>query len=72
MANNGATIRASWIEPREYVPPNVYNKRTVESMSDRELRNNVCIGVAGGCEKCEVLPSCRYGAEWLKRKERKK
>ena len=71
MARPEGPVRASRIEPREYRPPNVYHHKTVETMSDREIRNNVCRNVTGGCRECEVLRSCRYGEEYLRRKDAK-
>ena len=55
------------IEPREAIRPSAYVRRTVETMSDAEIRNKLCVGVRGGCLKCGVYDVCRYGAEATKR-----
>ena len=55
------------VEPREFTPPSTYVRRTVETMSDREIRNKLCVGVRGGCKRCDVYDTCRYGREAMKR-----
>lgn len=44
-----------------------YKKRTVETMTDSEIRHKLCKDVRGGCEKCEVAKQCRYGQEAKRR-----
>ena len=43
-----------------------YKKKTVETMTDSEIRHKLC-NVKGGCTRCEVFHSCRYGAEAKRR-----
>ena len=45
-----------------------YKRRTVEDMTDAELKRKVCKDVKGGCQECAAVRQCRYGAEYLKRK----
>jgi radical SAM protein with 4Fe4S-binding SPASM domain len=45
-------------------------KRTVERMSDTELRHKICEnkrGQRGDCRNCEIRDMCRIGQEVLKR-----
>ena len=44
-----------------------YVKKPVEQLTDTELKHKICKDVRGGCEKCEVRGTCRYGTEWLRR-----
>lgn len=49
-----------------------YQKRTAETMSDRELKNMICrnnSNVMLECAGCETLDKCRFGQERLKRME---
>ena len=40
-----------------------YRRRVVEEMTDAEIRNKLCKDVRGGCLKCPVYDTCRYGPE---------
>lgn len=55
------------ITPREYTPPTTYHKNTVETMSNVEIKHKLCKNVKGGCTKCGVYDTCRYGQEAAKR-----
>lgn len=44
-----------------------YPRRTVDSMSNVEIKNKLCRDVRGGCKRCPVLGTCRYGQEAEKR-----
>ena len=48
---------------REFVEPAPYQKKTVETMSNAEIKNKLCRDVRGGCRKCPVYDTCRYGPE---------
>ena len=47
--------------------PNIYQKKTVDKMTNREIINALCKDQESGCVKCEVLPWCRYGREARRR-----
>lgn len=42
-------------------------KKTVETMTDVEIRHKLCMDVAGGCANCGVFDACRYGQEAKRR-----
>lgn len=42
-------------------------KKTVECMTDIEIRHKLCKDVCGGCIECGVLDVCRYGQEAIRR-----
>lgn len=42
-------------------------KKTVDTMTDVEIRHKLCRDVAGGCVKCGVFDACRYGQEAKRR-----
>ena len=47
-------------------------KHTIpEIMSDRELNKNLCdFAKHEGCENCDVIKSCLFGTEHLKRQQK--
>ena len=49
---------------REYKSTDPYQRKTVESYTDHELKMKLC---GYGCERCEILDACRIGKEWAKR-----
>lgn len=57
---------AMTVRPVEVHEGRDYQKKTVETMSDAEIREKLCI-VRGGCVKCECLTHCRYGREAIRR-----
>ena len=48
---------------REFAESPKYPRRTVESISNAEIKNKLCKDVRGGCRKCPVYDTCRYGPE---------
>jgi hypothetical protein len=48
---------------REFTEPPKYPRKTVETMSNAEIKNKLCKDVRGGCRKCPVYDTCRYGPE---------
>lgn len=58
-----------FVSGTENQAPNYYQKKTVETYSDRELKNKLC---GAGCANCEVLDMCRIGQEWMRRESFKK
>ena len=42
-------------------------KKTVETMTDVEIKHKLCKDVAGWCKACGVYDTCRYGQEADKR-----
>ena len=44
-----------------------YRKKTIETLTDKELKNKICQGVKGGCANCEVNAFCRIGKEAIRR-----
>lgn len=48
---------------REFTNEPKYPRRTVEIMSNAEIKNKLCRDVRGGCRKCPVYDTCRYGPE---------
>jgi len=48
--------------------PDPHHHKTVETYSDRELKNKLC---GFGCENCDVFDMCRIGQEWMRRKFKK-
>ena len=49
-----------------------YEKQGVSALSDRSIRNMVCVGsYYRGCSKCECYDVCQYGQEAVKRGIRK-
>lgn len=58
--------KARMIEPKPgYEKP--YTRKTVETMTNVEIRHKLCRDVTGGCLGCGVLDACRYGQEAQKR-----
>ena len=51
----------------ESKPTDPYQKKTVDTMTDGEIKKKLCKDVKGGCVECPILTHCRYGAEATRR-----
>lgn len=53
-------------------PDWAYEKQGVTALSDRTIKNSVCVGsYYSGCSKCECYDACQYGKEAVRRGIRK-
>ena len=52
------------VEQRSLMP---YKRRTVEQLSDSEIRKTLCVPEPE-CASCEMYRYCRYGQEYERRR----